>query len=406
MNKAENASNAVTRDQLRRKPRTRIRQGLLALCLLAAATGLQGLVPAVSWSCTHRTRPIKLGSCGSSGRSYNGGYITGTLGSTVQNSSGAQFILSNNHVLALCGNGVKGDDVWQPAGSGKTVANLTRWATLSATGSNYVDAAIAKVVSGKVNTHDDILGIGQVSQTTGCVLNAGVQMHTGYSGLVAGHVLMCSITAYVTLPCSGALYTFRDQIEVTMDSPLVKGDPGSLLVTQTSGEAMGLFFAAASGGMVAWVNPIGKVLSELNVVGMGGSSSATAVVAAAGSSPAASPTPEAWALHGPSPSDQRRPDWNSRTWHGPSIQQLRGDWITDNYAHALMTIPGVWGVGAGINIPSSPFHAAAAARGVADYEIYIGVHVTAITPEIENKVPTILGGFTVVLEVGEIPQGY
>lgn len=138
------------------------------------------------------------------------------------------------------------------------------------------------------------------------------------------------------------------------------------------------------------------------LVGRRTATAATPMAAESGAAP--SPTPNAWSSDG-SPDAQNWPGWNSRVWSGPSTQQLRGDWITDNYGHALMTIPGVWGVGAEMNIPSSPFHAAAQAQGVTDYQIYIGVHVTAITPEIEEKVPTVIDGFPVVLEVGGIPHG-
>ena len=183
----------------------RLWSGLRFLCFTAMLLILQLVVPKIaSTSCSLQSRPIQLGVCGSGARGYCG-CLSGTLGSTVKDSSGNQYILSNNHILALYNTDRAGDAIRQPScgGTQDTVANLTRFIPLSTSGNNSVDAAIAKVVAGKVNTSDSILGIGAVSGTTGCFVNQFVKKQGAGSGLTSGQILFCNMNAFVTDSCSG-----------------------------------------------------------------------------------------------------------------------------------------------------------------------------------------------------------
>ncbi len=99
----------------------------------------------------------------------------GTLGSLVVDKKGIDFILSNNHVLGRTNKSGKGDRIVQPGLvdtsctqiPADTVAKSPRRITLLfKKGSvNQVDAAIAKIVSGDVDTDGDILNIGPISST-------------------------------------------------------------------------------------------------------------------------------------------------------------------------------------------------------------------------------------------------
>src|SRR4029077_6471217 len=121
--------------------------------------------------------PIKLGTSGSNVNNINASFCcTGTLGSLVKDKNGNQYILSNNHVLARSNAGKAGEVIMQRgyvdtvptcSKSGTiNVANLTKFVKLNfAGGNNTVDAAIAKIISGKVNTMGTILQIGTVSST-------------------------------------------------------------------------------------------------------------------------------------------------------------------------------------------------------------------------------------------------
>src|SRR5215469_11494384 len=88
--------------------------------------------------------PIKLGTSGSNVNDINNSFCcTGTLGSVVKDSSGNQYILSNNHVLALSNAGKAGQTIMQrgyvdtvpPCSKNGTisVANLTKFVTLNFT---------------------------------------------------------------------------------------------------------------------------------------------------------------------------------------------------------------------------------------------------------------------------------
>ena len=129
---------------------------------------------------THQTQlstPIVLGSSGGNNNDYDtkGNQIVdccgGTLGSLIENSSGTQYLLSCNHVLARSDQASVGEMIVQPGlidnnctpngdGSGTTpVGVLTAWLPLSSSSTN-VDAAIAQVDSGAVNPAGEIQELG------------------------------------------------------------------------------------------------------------------------------------------------------------------------------------------------------------------------------------------------------
>ena len=114
--------------------------------------------------------PVKLGTSGgnTNDSSTQGNLVYccgGTLGSLLQR-NGTYYILSNNHVLARSDSASIGDAIVQPglidakcATTGTTIGNLTQYVNLEATGAN-VDAAMAQVVSGTVDTSGNILSLG------------------------------------------------------------------------------------------------------------------------------------------------------------------------------------------------------------------------------------------------------
>jgi hypothetical protein len=109
--------------------------------------------------------PIGLGTSGGNVNDISKAFCcSGTLGSLIQESSGHQYILSNNHVLAdtdinaNTGGAPAGDDVSQPglvgvgcnanSANSNIVAHVSNWVPL---GTHNTDAAIAGVVSGDVS---------------------------------------------------------------------------------------------------------------------------------------------------------------------------------------------------------------------------------------------------------------
>src|SRR4029077_7559968 len=92
----------------------------------------------------------------------------GTLGSLVTR-GGTQYILSNTHVLARSDIAQIGDPIIQPglvdtatctAAGTRTMANLSAFYNLETGATPKIDAAIAQIVSGNVDTSGNILYLG------------------------------------------------------------------------------------------------------------------------------------------------------------------------------------------------------------------------------------------------------
>jgi len=237
--------------------------------------------------------PVRLGtSGGNASDSTTQGHLIyccgGTLGSLVQR-NGNFFILSNNHVLARSDLASVGDSITQPgiidancstAGT-TTVGNLSQFVNLEKAGTN-VDAAIAQIVPGTVDTSGSILSLGATA--TGNTPDAGPpHAGSGISGIVGEAVaksgrttaLTCSsidaiaITASVSYSrgCnSTSTYsvTFSGQISVAFpagSSFSEDGDSGSLIVDQNTADPVALLYAASDSDTVG--NPVADVLSAL-----------------------------------------------------------------------------------------------------------------------------------------------
>lgn len=252
---------------------------------------------------TRQSRPILLGSSGGSTTdSVNGSCCSGTLGSLVQDSSGKLYILSNTHVLAgdsaTGGNGKvskKGDPINQPGyidvncqnKSSDYVAKLSNWIRIVPNGKTPVDAAIAEIMPGQVDTKGTIMQIGTISSTpVDAFVGQKVKKSGRTSGLTRGKIsgLNATITVEYSEECGGKEYesTFENQILITPGSFLQGGDSGSLLVedVDTNPRPIGLCFAGSDSVSIA--NPIRDVLNALNVtmVGTPGQSKAVENLAA------------------------------------------------------------------------------------------------------------------------------
>ena len=251
--------------------------------------------------------PMLLGSSGGNNNDFDekGNAIvdccSGTLGALVQDSTGRQYLLSNNHVLARSDHAQIGDSIVQPGlidnnctpngdGPGTVpVGALTAWLPLRSPQTN-VDAAIAQVGSHTVDPTGSILELGVrqpdgslgaappgVSSTGGKGENATLQMRIAKSGRTTG--LTCGHVTALDLDVSVDYYrdcaesrpyltkTFTNQIAVSGDRFSDAGDSGSLLVDTADAEPVGLFFAGgvdAAGVSHAIANPAPDVLNALS----------------------------------------------------------------------------------------------------------------------------------------------
>ncbi len=253
-----------------------------------------------------QSTPVLLGSSGGNNNDYDasGNQIAdccgGTLGSLIEDSSGRQYVLSNNHVLARSDHATVGDAIIQPGlidnsctpngdGPGTTpVASLTAWLPLSAATTN-ADAAIAQVGSGTVSTTGSILELGArqadgtlaaappgVSSTAGKGETGPLGLTIAKSGRTTG--LTCGAITAVNVDVTVDYFddcaetkpyltkTFTNQIGLTGTAFSDAGDSGALVVDASNAEPVGLYFTGgmdADGTSQAVASPAGDVLSEL-----------------------------------------------------------------------------------------------------------------------------------------------
>lgn len=226
--------------------------------------------------------PIKLGTSGGNStdttRSGNSLFCcSGTLGSLVSR-AGTFYILSNNHVLNKSDQGAVGDPISQPGladsncgQSGlRTVANTSQAAPLK---TSNVDAAIAQIVTGQVDTSGTILDLAasgqpaQPSAITGVpTVNQGVAKSGDASGLTCSTVMATNALIRVTYStsCQGGTnfdVTFNNQVAIAGVSFSNSGDSGSLIVDSSNSRPVALLYAGSDSGTVG--NPIQDVYNAL-----------------------------------------------------------------------------------------------------------------------------------------------
>jgi hypothetical protein len=250
--------------------------------------------------------PVLLGGSGGDGQDYESsgsvivGCCGGTLGALVEDGSGTQYILSNNHILALSDQASVGDAITQPglidndcSPMGLTaIASLSVYSPLSAPHTN-VDAALAQVATGMVDPAGRILELGAkqadgtlsaaapgISSTGGhgeTVSPGLLPMEVAKSGRTTG--LTCANISAVNLDLSVDYYkdcaetvpylskTFTNQIAISGNGFSDAGDSGAIIVDASNAEPVGLYFAGGTdtaGVSQAVANPAPEVLAELN----------------------------------------------------------------------------------------------------------------------------------------------
>jgi hypothetical protein len=258
---------------------------------------------------------MPLGSSGGNNNDFDarGNVIadccSGTLGALIQDNSGKQYLLSNNHVLARSDHAAVGDAIVQPGlidnnctpsgeGAGTVpVGALTAWLPLKSPQTN-ADAALAQVASRTLDATGSILELG-ARQSDGTLASAppgisssngkgeapGLQMRVAKSGRTTG--LTCASVSAVSLDVSVDYYrdcaetrpyltkVFTNQIAVSGDRFSDAGDSGALVVDTSNAEPVGLFFAGgtdAAGVGQGVANPASDVLSELGAQAGAGTS--------------------------------------------------------------------------------------------------------------------------------------
>jgi hypothetical protein len=264
-----------------------------------SATG-NSTVTVVPDNANAQSGAIELGTSGSNAKDFNtntANHTTtccgGTLGSLVTR-GGVQYILSNNHILARSDAGTAtngstaGDAIVQPglidtstcttAGT-TTVANLTQFFNLQTSPVPNIDAAIAQVASGKVDTTGKIVYLGATTDANGVPVpaaplgGAGTTVAIGRAVAKSGRStgLSCSTVDSIntatsvdyTVNCDGTGSTFTiqyiNQIDVLGGDFSGQGDSGSLIVTQDTAAPVALLYAGSDTDTVG--NPVADVLN-------------------------------------------------------------------------------------------------------------------------------------------------
>jgi hypothetical protein len=253
---------------------------------------------------TAQSPPIKLGTSGGNANDFGPKFCCiGTLGSLWTRADLANpVILSNNHVLAESDNGkaAPGDPIIQPlqlvcnGGTPSTVAQLTEAVPLKPVANvagacgnpapsplcgpapKNVDAAIAEINTGQVDTSGMILDLGAVGASSIAPAPPSSTVATPALGQAVGKVgrttgLTCStIAAFQDVQvdydasCGGAkAFTaiFRNQLVIAGGNFSANGDSGSLIVTTDTARPVGLLYGGGTTSTVA--NPIQDVISAL-----------------------------------------------------------------------------------------------------------------------------------------------
>lgn len=262
--------------KLMRRPMSRWLLAASALWLVAA--------PAVIAQHTAKQdRPIELGTSGGSIEHLDFPFCCGgTLGALLQDGSGKQYILSNNHVIGRVNRAVPDEGIVQPGlidvGCAKLPADIvgyfTEYVPISFNSNNLVDAAIAEVRPQGTNPvpfvdpEGSILEIGPLSsEIVAPFVGQMVKKSGRTTGLNFGEVLAEDVTATIkySSQCGrsgGSDATFVHQFRT---SKLAEGgDSGSVVVEDalSTPRAVGLLFAGSSTTTI--VSPMDFVLDAFS----------------------------------------------------------------------------------------------------------------------------------------------
>jgi hypothetical protein len=226
--------------------------------------------------------PVPLGVSGGNVLPVDGGCASGTIGFKVLDNTAPGVVgwISCAHVVAggtnACTGGAPlGTPEYQPGpidlncAAGQLVGTLNRFIPVDFSGApdNLVDAGFVQSSDAEVSS--EILNLGpQVNNVVPAFVGQNVQKEGRTTACTQGAVSAINVT--ITVVGDGptcATETFTNQILILAAPPSAEfgapGDSGSPVV-DSDNNAVGLLFAGDNVGD-AYANPIGAVLSELNV---------------------------------------------------------------------------------------------------------------------------------------------
>jgi hypothetical protein len=330
---------------------------LLVFALIAALLLFSSLLTAglADSGANHQVRNQHFGVSGGNVNDASTRFCcSGTLGSLVKIGS-TQYILSNNHVLGRSGAAVAGEDVSQPG----LIDNNCRIATIVADftaaaplGSSNVDAAIAQLRPGTMDSTGFIEDIGVPSTTT---VNPAVGMSVAKSGRTTGFTtgsissINTSVSVQYQQGCnSGKKFTvsYTNQVVINSSTFSAGGDSGSLIVTNNGQHnPVALLFAGSSTTTIG--NPINEVLSKLSAA-LGSTVTFNGVASTGGGGGHGRQTAQDGEMGTPGP-QPFTPGIQSLMPQLPQQAADRVSAVLENHRANLMFQPGVMGVGVGLS---------------------------------------------------------
>ena len=190
----------------------------------------------------------------------------GTIGAVVLK-GGTKYLLSNNHVYArenAASNGEREDAPGRYDGKPRCAVTpacgtLADFQPINFGGNNTIDCAIALMDTSRPTAVTQSGGYTASSTVAAAAVGLAVKKSGRTSGLT--HDTIQAINVTINVGYSSGTATFSGQI-MTSGSFIRSGDSGSLMVTETGNNPVGLCFAGGSGGSFA--NPIGPILSRFN----------------------------------------------------------------------------------------------------------------------------------------------
>lgn len=200
-----------------------------------------------------------------------GNYLfTGTFGAVVKDrTSGVRMALTNFHVACVDNTWSAGDVMAQPSRVDGGSCPSDRFGTLTrAVLSENVDGAVVTIDSGKTSDCS-IEAIGAVKGTVAASEGMVVRKRGRTTELTHGSVDSTDVTVSIDYGDGLGPHTLKHQIRVVPDTSQNprfsdKGDSGSVVVNGDN-KVLGLLFAGTLSGSATFLNPIQKVLDELDV---------------------------------------------------------------------------------------------------------------------------------------------
>ena len=218
----------------------------------------------------HRVRNLNFGVSGGNVNDITRRFCcSGTLGALLT-AGGTQYILSNNHVMGLSGSAQAGQDISQPGliDNNCQIHSVVADFTVAAPLSSGVDAAIAELRPGMMNSNGSIEDIGTISSVVRApTVGLGVQKSGRTTGHTTGTIGSINTTVSVRYAKScggggGTVHTFPNQVVINSSTFSAGGDSGSLIVsTGSCPQPVALLFAGSSSSTIG--NPISVVLTRL-----------------------------------------------------------------------------------------------------------------------------------------------